>query len=135
MQTTRAGRKQVGQGVTRENLPFIHLVPGEVAACLDVAQSFHQEVNLTPTSSFLCRILQQPSTESRIERFASRAGNEPRLLDQVRVGTESHVFHTYSVYTPFRVVFLLAFLETLQYPGHFDTGSGGSVRGGSACWS
>jgi len=77
--------------VSRKNLPFIHLVPGEAAAGVHAAQPLHQGVKLLPASR-LPGELQQPFPKRGIESPALRAGDKARLLDQVLVCAEREYF-------------------------------------------
>jgi hypothetical protein len=90
--------KQTKTLVSRKNLALIHLFPGEMAASLNVAQPFHQGVDLAAAPLLRCK-LHQPFTKRRIESLALGAGNESRLLDQLFVGAKDYIFHTNPVYT------------------------------------
>ena len=76
--------------MSKKILTYIHLVPGKVAARLDVAQPFHQRINL-PRVPALRRILQQPSAKSRIERRALGTDKKQGRLDQVVIRAEGNV--------------------------------------------
>jgi len=76
--------KDVGQ-ILFANLPFIHLVPGEMTAGADVIEALHQGVHFLCAPRLRC-ILLQPFPKSRIEGFVLGVGNKPRLLDEVCIG-------------------------------------------------
>ena len=86
--------------VSRKNLPFIHFVPAEAPPRLYMFQSLHQSVELLRTPAACCKLF-QPFAEHSIERLMLRFGQEPRLLNQLLIGTEGNVFHTKIVYTIF----------------------------------
>jgi len=72
--------------VSRKNLAFIHLVPGEVTTGPDVTEALHQGVHFSCAPRLRC-ILLQPFPKNRVEGFVLGAGNKPGLLDEVCVGT------------------------------------------------
>ena len=55
--------------VSRKNLAFIHLVPSEAAAGVDMAKPLHEGVHFLRVPG-LGGELPQPLTESSIQRFA-----------------------------------------------------------------
>lgn len=84
--------------VSRKNLTLIHFVAGEVAPGLNIAKPVHESVERCPPAS-TTRILLEPFSKSGIQGFALGLGHQSSLLDQRFVGTQSHVFHTKTVYT------------------------------------
>ena len=72
--------------MSRKNLPFIHLLPGEVTTGPDVTEALHQRLHLL-CAPRLRHILLQPFPKNRVEGFVLGAGNKPGLLDEVCVRT------------------------------------------------
>ena len=84
--------------VSRKNLTLIHFIPAEAVASLDMTKAPHECVHLLPIAG-LSGKLQQPLPEGCVEGPALRAGNQPRLLNQVLIGAESDILHTILAYT------------------------------------
>src|SRR5438132_4840297 len=109
-----ASKEYTKMFVSRQNLPFIHLVPTEAPPRLYMLQSLHQSVELLRATASCCELL-QPFAEHSIERLMLRFGQQARLLNQLLICTEGNVFHTKTVYTSFvYLASLLAKLKTVR---------------------
>src|SRR6266478_3929550 len=83
--------------VSRKDLAFIHLVPRELPAGIDVFQFLEQGFDFFPADTAR-GIPVEPLSEGVIERLVFTAGDLSGAIDLVFVGTKSDISHEHSVH-------------------------------------